>query len=352
MASKPFDPDYRNLLAALTETKPRNRLADLIAPDPRPATSPAISSLVNALMSPPPSSQPNLSGLGGIFGALAPSSFAPPNPLAAQHFGSGLSAAFGSSLASPLVPTTSPAQSLRPFLDLIEPPRSYYPPPKPLPVQTETKRKAFFSFHFDDIMRVNNVRNAWKIDHRDSPLNRSFYDSSLWESRKTLGPEGIKQMIRVGVTRTSAVCILAGSQTWSRRWVRYEITRAILDERGLLTVHLNNLPHHRTRSADIFGHNPLAHMGIAKIQKYPRMPARYFLYEMNFVVDAYGRTVEQWKPYADYELAVKKPAWLNDPDVDHVMPLSINAAEYDFVHDNGQRNIGNWIDLAAKQAGR
>ena len=35
------------------------------------------------------------------------------------------------------------------------------------------RRKAYFAFqHHDDIMRVNNVRNAWKISHPDSALNR------------------------------------------------------------------------------------------------------------------------------------------------------------------------------------
>jgi hypothetical protein len=37
-----------------------------------------------------------------------------------------------------------------------------------------TKRKAFFSFHYDDIMRVNVVRNAWKIDHPDALLAREI----------------------------------------------------------------------------------------------------------------------------------------------------------------------------------
>jgi hypothetical protein len=36
------------------------------------------------------------------------------------------------------------------------------------------KRKAYFAFHFDDIMRVNNVRNAWKITHPDG-LNRAGF---------------------------------------------------------------------------------------------------------------------------------------------------------------------------------
>src|SRR5215510_10675029 len=73
------------------------------------------------------------------------------------------------------------------------------------------KRKAYFAFHYDDIMRVNNVRNAWKITHPDSPTNRSFQDSSLWESNKLEGEEAIKRLIREGVEYTSAVCVLIGS---------------------------------------------------------------------------------------------------------------------------------------------
>jgi hypothetical protein len=75
-------------------------------------------------------------------------------------------------------------------------------------LKVPVKRKAFFSFHYDDIMRVNNVRNAWKINHPDSPLNRSFYDSSLWESKQLTDPEQIKRLIREGVQYTSAVCVL------------------------------------------------------------------------------------------------------------------------------------------------
>ena len=87
------------------------------------------------------------------------------------------------------------------------------------------KRKAFFSFHYDDIMRVNNVRNAWKIDHPDAPEMRSFLDSSLWEARKLENEDTLKRLMREGVQYASAVCVLAGRDTWSRRWVRYEIAR-------------------------------------------------------------------------------------------------------------------------------
>src|ERR1043166_5414848 len=95
--------------------------------------------------------------------------------------------------------------------------------------QQQTKRKVYFAFHYADIMRVNNVRNVWKIDHPDSLLNRSFYDSSLWESKKLEGDEAVKNLIRTGVGYTSVVCVLIGTETWNRRWVRYEIARSVID---------------------------------------------------------------------------------------------------------------------------
>jgi hypothetical protein len=76
------------------------------------------------------------------------------------------------------------------------------------------KRKAYFSFHFDDVMRTNVVRNAWKITRPDSALMRSFYDSSLWETRKLSGDDAVKNLIRDGVGYTSVVCVLIGTETW------------------------------------------------------------------------------------------------------------------------------------------
>jgi hypothetical protein len=95
------------------------------------------------------------------------------------------------------------------------------------------KRKAFFSFHYDDIMRVNNARMTGTLKNPAASAMRTFYDGSLWESRKLQGPEALKQLIRDGVKETSAVCVLIGTHTWGRRWVRYEIARAVIDNRGL-----------------------------------------------------------------------------------------------------------------------
>jgi len=205
------------------------------------------------------------------------------------------------------------------------------------------KRRVYFSFHFDDLMRVNNVRQAWKIDHPDAQEMRSFYDSSLWESRQLGSAEAVKSLIRDGVEHTSAVCVLVGSETWSRRWVRYEIARAVIDGRGLLAVHLNNLRHHVRRLPDPCGPNPLKYMAVGKVLSSVWAPPQYYLFES---------TKQGWIRYQDYTIPVSLPRYLADPPPDYVMPLSAGTYVYDYVNLGGHKNIGSWIDQAAQQVGR
>jgi MTH538 TIR-like domain (DUF1863) len=219
-------------------------------------------------------------------------------------------------------------------------------------LKAAVKRKAFFSFHYDDIMRVNVVRNAWKIDHPDNALMRSFQDSSLWESRKLEGDDAVKRLIRQGVEYTSAVCVLIGTETWLRRWVRYEIARAIVDGRGLLGVHLNSIRHHHTKTPHTRGYNPLEFLAVGKVQQAVLSTPRYYLYEKQAVPNGIGGYKWDWNLYSDYTLAVSRPAWLTDPPPGYVMPLSQNATVHDYIADDGHRNIGSWIDAAAQRAGR
>jgi hypothetical protein len=213
------------------------------------------------------------------------------------------------------------------------------------------KRKAFFSFHFDDVMRVNVVRNAWKITHPDNALTRSFYDSSLWERKKLEGDDAVKRLIREGVCYTSAVCVLIGSETWLRRWVKYEIARAIIDERGLLAVHLNTIRHPKTLTAHAHGPNPLEYMAVGKVQDSALSPARYYLFERVAVPGLNGYQWA-WHRYQDYTDPVKLPRWLADPAPGYVTPLANNADVYDHITQDGHKNVGAWIDRAAQRAGR
>lgn len=98
--------------------------------------------------------------------------------------------------------------------------------------------------HYADIIRVNNVRNAWKSTPRPGG-QRQLFDRSLWESVQRKDPEGLRKPDRGSMAHASVVCVLVGTETWARPWVGYEIARSVIDKRGLLAVHINSLQHHQ-----------------------------------------------------------------------------------------------------------
>jgi hypothetical protein len=220
-------------------------------------------------------------------------------------------------------------------------------------LQPETKRKAYFAFRFEDIMRVNNVRKAWCIDHPDSPTMRSFRDRSIWGKSKAQEPESLKALMRDAVIHSSAICVLVGTNTWKGRWVKYEIARAVADGRGLLAVHINGLNHHQRRTPDTRGNNPLKYMGV-----YHSPDGRYYIYELKSEMDPTTRQLGwkwrpyEWRPYEDFKGAVDRPQYIPSITQGYVAPLASYTSEYDYVTQNGHANIGAWIDRAAVAVGR
>jgi len=220
-------------------------------------------------------------------------------------------------------------------------------------VQTK-RRRVFFAFHYADILRVNNVRLSGEFAKSASNSGRDvegFYDNSLWESRKRNGDDAIRNLIRDGVKNSSAVCVLIGSQTWSRSWVRYEISRAVIDGRGILGVHVNALKHHLHGVSHAFGPNPLDFLGVYKVVQPGILSSpKYYLYERRAVWNGFQNVLE-WHPYNQYTHSIDRPKWLADPPPGHLFPLSANAAVHDYVGGVGHKNIGAWIDAAAIAAG-
>lgn len=314
------------LLAGLGVQNRPTTLADLVnySPPPKPTT------LADAFAF-PPSPAPNPFGLSPtLLGGLLSQTTVPSNRLPVSP-------------ANALYPAIATPFSLLSGLGM--------PPAKPaLPVAPAvTKRKGFFSFHFDDLLRVNNVRNTWKFNHPDRDIKRNFYDRSLWESTKLTSPERLKNLIRNGMNHSSAVCVMIGTGTWARPWARYEIARAIVDQRGLLAIHINSLRHHQRRQPDPLGSNPLDFMGI-----YHNLAGSFYLYELNNVETnrLTGTHEWLWQPYQNHRTAVALPKYMTAPQQGYVARLSDWTNVYDHVADRGSDNLGAWIDNAAKRAGR
>ena len=208
------------------------------------------------------------------------------------------------------------------------------------------KRKVYFAFRFKDIMRVNNVRQSGKVGFDQEGNPRDFYDRSIWESSSSTNPESLKRLMRDGVEHSSVVCVLNCTYTWESRWVKYEIARAVIDKKGLLTVHIAGLNHHARRAPDQNGVDPLSVMGV-----FTSREGSYYLYEKQWVMKDTMTFRREWKwyPYPDYTRPVSLPAYLVAPEPGYIRPLNTGTYQYDYVQHNGCANLGMWLDAAARQ---
>lgn len=203
------------------------------------------------------------------------------------------------------------------------------------------RRKVFFSFHFeDDIFEVNQVRNSWRF-RPEEDVQGVFIDASIWESRRFESEDSLKRLIRDEIENTSVTCVLAGRQTYERRWVRYEIARSVAKRNGLLTVRLEGLkkPRGLMEALQLPGPDPLGHMGL-------------FLED-----DGSVRLIElspsgQWQYYHDYREAVRPPASWSGLVPGQVSPLTRWCTSYDYAIGDGYNNLSLWIGGAAASVGR
>ena len=161
-------------------------------------------------------------------------------------------------------------------------------------------RRVFFSFHYEkDVWRAGQVRNSWvtKPD-RDAA---GFWDAVAWEEVKRKGEDAINRWINKQLEGTSVTVVLIGAETSERKYVNYEIEQSSKKGNGLLGVYLHKLKD-KDGKVDYKGKNPFD----------------------NFYIERNGRRVY----------------------------LSEIYLTYDWINDDGYNNLGDWVEKAAKKAGR
>ena len=150
-------------------------------------------------------------------------------------------------------------------------------------------RHTFFSFHYDDVWRCNQVRNCWVNDGNKAT---GFVDRAEFEEVERQGQAAIKRWIDMQMKGASVTAVLIGSETVKRPYVQYEIEQSWNNGMGILGIHINALKDQQG------------------LKKGPLGEENYLLRFSN---------VKTYKP-----LSLKK------------------------IHDN----IGKWIEIAAVDAGR
>lgn len=115
-------------------------------------------------------------------------------------------------------------------------------------------RRIFFSFHYADIWRVMQVRNAWAVRARNETAG--FIDKADFEAVERKGRVAIERWIDSQLEGTSATVVLIGKDTADREYVRYEIEQSYERGNRLLGIWIDNIKDANGRTAWWRGENP------------------------------------------------------------------------------------------------
>lgn len=156
-------------------------------------------------------------------------------------------------------------------------------------------RHSFFSFRYKkDNWRASIVRNSWVTQER---ISSGFFDKAEWEEVKKKTDSVIEAWIDAQHKGTSVTVVLIGSDTYGKKWINYEITSSHKKGNGILGIYIHNIK------------------------------------DSNGNTSTKGRnSFDQWR-FTKAGNAVTYPV-------------------YDWVVDDGYKNMGKWIEAAAKAAGK
>lgn len=152
-------------------------------------------------------------------------------------------------------------------------------------------RQTFFSFRYaKDNWRAGIVRNSYITQDRKAS---GFFDSADWEEVKKKSDLEIKKWIDKQLKGTSVTVVLIGEDTYGKKWIDYEITASHNKGNGMIGVYIHQLK------------------------------------------DSDKKTSKKGKnPFLKWEF--KKG--------DKVVTYPV----YDYIDDDGYKNMGTWIEEAAK----
>ena len=187
-------------------------------------------------------------------------------------------------------------------------------------------KRVYFAFHYQDVIdfRANVVRNHNFLGGVEAA---GYYDHSIWEDAKKTSPLALKRLINSELQNTSVTAVLIGSNTWARRWVRYEIMKSIERGNRVLGVHINGIKG-RDQVTRLAGPNPFDNLGLEISEDGCRArPTEW--------------KDDKWVYYSDLDaFDIHQQPYENRG---RHLPLSHWLRVYDWVADNGYASFSSWI---------
>jgi hypothetical protein len=193
-------------------------------------------------------------------------------------------------------------------------------------------KRVFFSFDYQDVIdfRANVVRNHWMT--KPDRESAGFFDASIWETAKKTGSVAVKRLINSGLDGTSVTCVLIGSQTYARPWVRYEILKSFRKGNSILAVHINSIRGKgQITKPKPKGPNPLKYVGVT-------------FSGTGLTATLWEKVNGEWKQYLEIDSSA---SYQTGGVAAEYHGKGFNLAqwyrEYDWVTDDGYKNFADWV---------
>lgn len=190
-------------------------------------------------------------------------------------------------------------------------------------------KRVYFAFHYQDVVdfRANVVRNHWvtKPDREAA----GYFDASIWEEAQKQGDLALKRLINGALERTTVTCVLVGSKTFERPWVRYELAKSFVRGNKILAVHVNSCKG-RDSKTKALGPNPLEFLAVS----YSADGRSFTLFENNG---------GQWAEYSKIDGSAKLFATVAPSFWGKSLKLSQLFSIYDWDADDGYSNFASWV---------
>lgn len=120
------------------------------------------------------------------------------------------------------------------------------------------KRQVFFSFEYlKDGWRAGQVKNMGKVD------NSSTFSANDWEEVKEKTDSKIKEWIDEQMAMRSCLVVLIGNSTSGRKWINYEIEKAVKLNKGIVGIYIHGLKNSNGEQSNK-GSNPFYNILIGK----------------------------------------------------------------------------------------
>jgi hypothetical protein len=174
-----------------------------------------------------------------------------------------------------------------------------------------------------------------------------FIDRSVWEEAERKGAAVLKALIDTWLKGTSVTVVLVGSETYSRRWVKYEIVKSFVEGKGVLPIYINRIPS-KYEGIKAKGINPLERLAVdvsddcKSLTFYELVNGKWRPFE--YLAEDNNRTTNSF---------YFEDGWFNDYKGGKSYKFSdLFGDGYDWVLDDGYHNFAVWIQDAAELVGR